>query len=50
MVTSKPLKHIDIHFQIAFRLTCTGHYWQLLKITVRIKTYLVRSNGELLIV
>ena len=28
----------------------TGHYWLLLKILVSIKTYLVTSNGELLIV
>ena len=28
----------------------TGHYWLLLKIIGSIKTYLVTSNGELLIV
>ena len=35
---------------LEFRLKGTVHYWQLLKIIVGIKTYLVTSNGELLIV
>ena len=32
------------------RFKGTGHYWLLLKINVSIKTYLVTSNGELVIV
>ena len=28
----------------------SGHYWYLLKIIIIIKTYLVTSNGELLII
>ena len=28
----------------------SGHYWLLLKIIIGIKPYLVKSNGELLIV
>ena len=28
----------------------SGHYWSLLKIIICIKTYLVTSNGEMLVV
>ena len=37
--------HLDF-----FIFCCTKYYWWLLKITISIRTYLVTSNGELLIV
>ena len=52
---TKRLKHAAWNFGCCFRpflsaIKGSGHYWYLLKIVISIKPYLVKSNGERLVV